>query len=123
MWAGVPSEPLCLHTQSLATAHTKSQQHILQKTNKSWIKALIFNITIPLYTVGSSFFGLYFRGSLKTAREIFAKFFRTRENAQFQKYISPQPQVDNSDYHICLFKRPPKNATKWEILDKMIFVT
>eukprot|EP01023_Acetabularia_acetabulum_P001639 TRINITY_DN1063_c1_g1_i2.p9 TRINITY_DN1063_c1_g1~~TRINITY_DN1063_c1_g1_i2.p9 ORF type:complete len:101 (+),score=5.35 TRINITY_DN1063_c1_g1_i2:576-878(+) len=21
MWAGVPSEPLCLHTQSLATAH------------------------------------------------------------------------------------------------------
>eukprot|EP01023_Acetabularia_acetabulum_P042747 TRINITY_DN42607_c0_g1_i1.p1 TRINITY_DN42607_c0_g1~~TRINITY_DN42607_c0_g1_i1.p1 ORF type:complete len:200 (+),score=8.38 TRINITY_DN42607_c0_g1_i1:164-763(+) len=23
MWAGVPSEPLCLHTQSLATAHKK----------------------------------------------------------------------------------------------------
>eukprot|EP01023_Acetabularia_acetabulum_P032912 TRINITY_DN30763_c0_g1_i3.p2 TRINITY_DN30763_c0_g1~~TRINITY_DN30763_c0_g1_i3.p2 ORF type:complete len:101 (-),score=5.24 TRINITY_DN30763_c0_g1_i3:142-444(-) len=28
MWAGVPSEPLCLHTQSLATAQQYSQTAI-----------------------------------------------------------------------------------------------
>eukprot|EP01023_Acetabularia_acetabulum_P003376 TRINITY_DN11416_c0_g2_i3.p2 TRINITY_DN11416_c0_g2~~TRINITY_DN11416_c0_g2_i3.p2 ORF type:complete len:119 (-),score=10.46 TRINITY_DN11416_c0_g2_i3:9-365(-) len=27
MWAGVPSEPLCLHTQSLATAHCTVIDH------------------------------------------------------------------------------------------------
>eukprot|EP01023_Acetabularia_acetabulum_P057478 TRINITY_DN6705_c0_g2_i1.p5 TRINITY_DN6705_c0_g2~~TRINITY_DN6705_c0_g2_i1.p5 ORF type:complete len:138 (+),score=0.39 TRINITY_DN6705_c0_g2_i1:983-1396(+) len=30
MWAGVPSEPLCLHTQSLATAHQQQKNRVLK---------------------------------------------------------------------------------------------
>eukprot|EP01023_Acetabularia_acetabulum_P052304 TRINITY_DN5799_c0_g2_i4.p3 TRINITY_DN5799_c0_g2~~TRINITY_DN5799_c0_g2_i4.p3 ORF type:complete len:129 (-),score=5.37 TRINITY_DN5799_c0_g2_i4:160-546(-) len=43
MWAGVPSEPLCLHTQSLATAHSccETWVDLSSRRESAWSRALL----------------------------------------------------------------------------------
>eukprot|EP01023_Acetabularia_acetabulum_P011718 TRINITY_DN15456_c0_g1_i10.p3 TRINITY_DN15456_c0_g1~~TRINITY_DN15456_c0_g1_i10.p3 ORF type:complete len:135 (+),score=4.58 TRINITY_DN15456_c0_g1_i10:583-987(+) len=45
MWAGVPSEPLCLHTQSLATAHFPNNIMQMYLHNQTW-KIIKYNYPI-----------------------------------------------------------------------------
>eukprot|EP01023_Acetabularia_acetabulum_P046702 TRINITY_DN4846_c0_g1_i4.p1 TRINITY_DN4846_c0_g1~~TRINITY_DN4846_c0_g1_i4.p1 ORF type:complete len:270 (-),score=-8.65 TRINITY_DN4846_c0_g1_i4:512-1267(-) len=68
MWAGVPSEPLCLHTQSLATAQNKLKQHY-------------YPLQLPYSTI-QNFFQIQHKFQLYSLNLCFNQLFSHKQNLE-----------------------------------------